>query len=177
VRRPGAAGALVLLAGLTLAACGGGGKDDTTATTARATLTEPATLPRTVETATVPTATVTHPATTATTAAKKPTATSPESQPGGAGDETGIRVPATFIISGGRLTPRSIGVPAFLRIAFGVVNRDARAHRVAFRGHTLAVPAHGSASVTVTGPKRGRYAVTLDGRKRALIITGAQVGP
>jgi hypothetical protein len=86
-------------------------------------------------------------------------------------------VPATFIISGGRLTPPSIGVPAFLRIAFGVVNRDARPYKVRFRGHTLAVPAHGSASVIVTGPKKGRYPVTLDGRPRALIVTGAQVGP
>jgi len=129
--------------------------------------------------ATTTTATTTT-TTQATTAAKphtSTTSTSPESQPGGAGDETGIRVPATFTIRNGRLSPPSIGLPAFLRISFGVRNLDANAHRVVFRGHTLAVPAHGSASVLVTGLKKGSYPVTLDGRRRALIVTGVQAGP
>ena len=46
-------------------------------------------------------------------------AQNPEDQPGGAGDEEAIRVPAEFTISPDlKISPQQISVPAFLQIEF-----------------------------------------------------------
>jgi len=105
-------------------------------------------------------------------------ATSPEDQPGGAGDEQPIRVPARFAFSDSGLSPAEVAVPAFLNIRLTGVSKDGRAHTIVFQGTRIEVPADGRASATIGGLKKGRYGVTIDGRENAAtIVSGAEPGP
>lgn len=155
--------------GAGLGSCGGGDRSATsTATT---------TAPRT----TVPAATQTEPVATAPSATTPPPdATGPEGQPGGAGDEEPIRVPARFVIRDGRLSPPEIEVPAFLRVGLSVTSRDGRAHEVRLAAPTrvtLSVPAGGHATTVVPGLRRGRWEISIDGRPAGALVAGAQPGP
>src|SRR6185295_9266872 len=81
-----------------------------------------------------PTATPTPTATTQPT----PTATSPEDQPGGAGDEEAIRVPAEFTISAdGKISPPQISVPAFFQIEITVRNQSDQPVDITWAGAKL----------------------------------------
>lgn len=172
---------LALGAGLGLAGCGGGSDSPS----APSTRTLPARLPQTVETTTVPPAstpgaTASTPAPSATSATRPPrtgTTTPPESVPGGAGDEGGIRVPVAFVLTGGRLQPPSVAVPAFLRLELAVRNRDRRPHVIRFAGHRLSVGAGATAGTIVRGLRKGIYPVLVDGRPAGRVVTGAQPGP
>jgi hypothetical protein len=105
-------------------------------------------------------------------------ATSPEDQPGGAGDEQPIRVPARFTFSGAGLSPAEVAVPAFLNIRLIGVSKDGQPHELVFQGTTVEVPADGRAAADVGGLKKGRYGVTIDGRENAAtIVSGAEPGP
>ena len=90
-----------------------------------------------------------------------------------------MRVPATFTLRGGSLTPRSVSVPPFLAVQISVVATDGRPHEVriaADRVYRLRVPAGKRASITLPGQPAGRYAVTADGA-RATLVVGGEPGP
>jgi hypothetical protein len=182
----GKAGGVLLLSSLGLAACGGGGSDTRSSAPAAGVPTRPVTSVAVTATGTEPVRTSAAPRAPATTViAPKPPKPpkkskpkkKPESAPGGAGDEQGIRVPAVFTIQSGQLGPPSIAIPAFLRIAFTVRNGDGKAYVVAFRGHRLHVAPHGRSSVLMNGLRKGRYPVTVDGRAAGAVVTGAHPGP
>src|SRR5205085_8001261 len=129
--------------------CGGGG-GKSAAGTATATTTTPTT------TATAPTATAPRPP-------PVPTATAPK---GGPSASEPIRVPATFTLRAGRLTPGTITVPPFLAIAISVRNADSRPHTIVVRAarayRLLATPGRRAAR-TLPGQRAGSYPVLVDG--------------
>jgi hypothetical protein len=90
-------------------------------------------------------------------------------------------VPATFTIgTGGALTPPTVSSPAFLAIQLTVISADGAAHRVVVQtptAHSLAVPAHGRASLLIPGQRAGQYALTVDGASRGKLLIGGEPGP
>jgi hypothetical protein len=108
------------------------------------------------------------------------TPTTPETKPGGAGDEQPVRVPASFTVRGGRLTPATITVPPFLSVQVTVAAADGAPHTVLLRTptpQTLRVAGGKRASVRLAGLRAGRYAVELDGRSAGTLVAGGEVGP
>ena len=161
-----------LLVVVALAGCGG---DDEQTSATQATPAPPPSQTATATPSPTPTATPTPSATTQPT----PTATSPEDQPGGAGDEEAIRVPAEFTISPDlKISPQQISVPAYLQIEITVRNKSDQPVDVTWAGAKLmTVQAHGGASTTVKGRKKGSYVVSAKPGGDALIVTGVEPGP
>jgi hypothetical protein len=98
------------------------------------------------------------------------------------GDEEPIRVPATFSLTGGRLDPPVVSVPAFRTVRLSVVGHDEQAHQVTAQTdhgtRTFRVPPGGSGGVTVPGMKRGNYRVTVDGgAATGKLVVGVNPGP
>jgi hypothetical protein len=125
---------------------------------------------------TASTATTTGPSTT--TAPPATATTGPEDQPGGAGDQAGTIVRATFTFADGGVTPAQVAVPAFFKIRVTGVSQDGKPHTISFQGGHADVPAGGHASFKVEGLKAGRYPVTIDGSSgAATIVSGATGGP
>lgn len=94
--------------------------------------------------------------------------------------EEPIRVPATFEIRGGALTPPAITVPPFLAIEVSVANPDAGERVVVVqtpRPQTLRVPAGDRTVVRIAGQRAGTYPITLDGRAVGELIVGGEAGP
>jgi hypothetical protein len=149
---------------LVASGCGGGG-GGTSATTGATTPPATSSTPTgTASTATAPTAT-----------APPPTATS-----GGGGGSEPIRVPATFTLRAGRLSPRVITVPPFLAVAVSVRNLDSRARVVtihADRAYRLAMGPGGRAARTIRGQRAGTYPVTVSGGGRGTLVVGGEPGP
>jgi hypothetical protein len=99
--------------------------------------------------------------------------TAPEDQPGGGGDEEAIRVPATFVIEGAKVTPLAVAVPPFLPIELTVTAKDGRPHDVTVRGVpslTVRLAAGGTASRRIGGLKAGEYAIVVDGRDSGSVL-------
>lgn len=169
------------------AGCGGGEKSASSETQRTASPALTATT-ATVGTETQTTATSTTPATTSTTT-PPPTSTEgtggaaapPESDPGGAGDEEGVRVPAAFSVGAGAASPRAVSVPAFLRIELRVKSSDGKPHTVrvaTVAGSALEVPASGTATRSFSGLAKGTYALLVDGRDSGAVLrAGAEPGP
>jgi hypothetical protein len=90
-------------------------------------------------------------------------------------------VPATVTIgAGSALAPPSVSAPAFFAIDVTMIARDGHAHRVLVRTprpDTLAVPAHGRASVLIPGLRAGTYVIEVDGVGRGVLMIGSQPGP
>jgi Cupredoxin-like domain len=108
-------------------------------------------------------------------------ATAPKSSASG-GDEEPIRVPATFTLRDGRLSPATISVPAFLTVRLAVVGHDERSHEVVAQTdhgpRTLRVPPGASGAITIPGMRRGTYRVSVDGgREVGKLVVGANAGP
>jgi hypothetical protein len=162
---------LTLVVAAALAGCGGDDSQTTSATPA-----PPPSSPTATTPPPTPTPTVLEPAPTP---QPSPTATSPEDQPGGAGDEEAIRVPAEFTISADlNISPQQIAVPAFLQIEFIVHNRSDQPVDVFWvTGKLMTVQPHDNASMTVPGRKKGSYVVTANPGGDAVIVTGAKPGP
>ena len=169
--------ARVALLAVLLAGCGGDREpratppsDTGTATSAPSAPSAPATDTSTEPeiTTTVPTGSVPGPPGAPTT--KKP------SEPD-AGDEEAIRVPASFRIRRGRITPPRVAVPAFLSIELVIANGDSASHRVSFRGRTLTVAGGDTRSTVFEGLRKGTYPVVVAGGGRAAVVTGAEGGP
>lgn len=144
----------------------------------------------TVGTETQPTTTTPAPAPpTTSTTTPPPTSTEgtggasapPESDPGGAGDEEGVRVPAAFSVGAGDASPHSVSVPAFLRIELRVRSSDGEAHAVRLAtvaGTALEVPAGGTATRSVPGLAKGAYALLVDGSDSGAVLrVGVEPGP
>lgn len=99
----------------------------------------------------------------------------------GGGGEQPIRVPATFEISGGRLLPHTISVPAFLAVQVTVASRDGRAHVLTLQTsppRRLSVPAGGRASLRIPGLRAGNYQlVPASGGLGGVLAVGGDAGP
>lgn len=94
--------------------------------------------------------------------------------------EEPVRVPATFAIRAGSLTPPAITVPSFLAIEVSVANPDGSERIVVVqtpRPQTLRVPAGERAAVRIPGQRAGTYEITLDGRAAGQLIVGGEAGP
>lgn len=120
--------------------------------------------------------------TTTPTSKSKAQTAAPESQPGGAGDEQSIRVPATLLAGRGQLEPRSVSVPAFLAVQVTIVSGDSRPHVYDIETpttHRLTVPAGGHAGVRIPGLKAGRYRIApvMGGGPGATLVVGGEPGP
>jgi hypothetical protein len=161
---------LTLVVAAALAGCGG---DDTQSTSAT-----PAPPPMSSDTPTATPSATPSPTPTAT-IQPSPTPTSAEDQPGGAGDEEAIRVPAEFTISPTlKISPQQVAIPAFLQIEFIVHNRSDQPVVVSWvTGKLMTVQPHDNASTTVPGRKKGSYVVTANPGGDAVIVTGVEPGP
>jgi hypothetical protein len=105
---------------------------------------------------------------------------SPEDQPGGAGDEEPARSLALFTGENGRITPRTIRVPAFISIRVEVRSEDGREYGLTFDGETIRVSGGlGSVSTTIDGLRPGEAVVgTPTGAgNRVRIEATAEPGP
>ena len=61
-----------------------------------------------------------------------------------------------------------------------IVSGDGRAHHAVVHTpspHALTVPAHGRASILLTGLKNGRYALDIDGAPKGALVVGGAPGP
>lgn len=90
-----------------------------------------------------------------------------------------VRVPATFTLRNGTLTPPTVSIPPFLAIEVSVAAAGQGAETVliaADRPYRLRVPAGRRASLTLPGQPPGRYTVTA-GRARAVLVVGGEPGP
>ncbi|HUA06330.1 MAG TPA: hypothetical protein VMB27_20655 [Solirubrobacteraceae bacterium] len=70
--------------------------------------------------------------------------------------------------------------PAHIPVLLTVVSGDGRAHHTVIRtpvAHELTVPAHGRASVLLTGLKDGRYPLDIDGAPKGALVVGGAPGP
>jgi len=177
--------AALAAAALAAGAAGCGDDDGGTVTTAAAQQTQPP--PAATEpTASAPDATPPAPPT-ATSEQEIPTSTvppppattpTPAEEQGGGGEEA-VRVPATYVIRDGRLTPPTISVPPRLAIELTVVS-DGAPHVLVLRtpqARTLRVEAGARASLRMPGLRAGSYALTLDGKPAGELIAGGEVGP
>jgi hypothetical protein len=117
--------------------------------------------------------------------APPPDAQPPESGEGGAGDEEPIRVPVTFDIRAGRLSPAEIRVPAYLTLQLEFDAVDGRVYHLLLplpRRRSLAIvvdgrPGRSTAAVTIRGLRPGRYPIRVEGRPGGAIVAGAEPGP
>jgi len=175
----------------TAVGCGTSGSPSASTTKTTATGAPPATQSTTqtatqTATGTTPeTATGTSPAGSETATGTPPTAPETTTNPGapatGGAPPEDARIPATFtIVPGGSLNPPTITAPAHIPVQLTVVSGDGRSHRVVLRTptpHALAVPAHGHATVSITGLKVGHYALEVDGAVRGALVIGGAPGP
>ncbi|WP_354698625.1 hypothetical protein [Paraconexibacter sp. AEG42_29] len=115
--------------------------------------------------------------------APAPPATTPAGAAGApGGDEEGIRIPATFSVAPGRVTPAEVTVAPFLRVELRLSSGDGAAHRFTLRTPspiTVDVPATGLVTRTVDGLKPGSYEIAVDDGAAAGRLTAADdaVGP
>jgi hypothetical protein len=91
---------------------------------------------------------------------------SPEDQPGGAGDEEPARSLALFSGENGRITPRTVRVPAFISIRVELSSEDGQEYGLTFDGETIRVSG-GLASVSTT----------IDGLRPGEAVVGTPTGP
>jgi hypothetical protein len=91
---------------------------------------------------------------------------SPEDQPGGAGDEEPARSLALLTGENGRITPRTVRVPAYIGIRVELRSEDGREYGLTFDGETIRV-SRGLASVSTT----------IDGLRPGEAVTGTPTGP
>lgn len=95
-------------------------------------------------------------------------------------NEVDVRVPATFVVRDGDLSPRTITVPPFLAVELSVRAADGSAHRLVLRTpttHALDVGPGERAATQIPGLRAGRYVVELDGHPAGALVAGGEVGP
>jgi hypothetical protein len=163
---------LAVIAVIVVAALAGCGGDDEQTSSAT-----PAPPPSASPTET-PSATATDTPTPTATTQPSPTATSPEDQPGGAGDEEAIRVPAEFTVRAGGISPQQVSVPAFLTIELTVHNETSKPVVVRLQGaNPMTVGAGETGRAEIEGRKKGQYVVDMGDAGQALLVTGVEPGP
>jgi hypothetical protein len=164
------AAVIAVIVAAALAGCGGDDEQTSSSATAAPPPSATATPSET------PTATPTQ--TPSATEQPSPTATSPEDQPGGAGDEEAIRVPAEFTVRSGSISPPQVAVPAFLTIELTVHNETSQPVVVRLQGaEPLTVGAGDTGRAKIEGRKKGRYVIDMGEAGQALLVTGAEPGP
>jgi hypothetical protein len=95
-----------------------------------------------------------------------PGETGPEDQPGGAGDEEPARTLALFTAEDGRITPRTVRVPAFIAIQVELRSKDGRKYGLRF------------GDVTITaGGGLSSVSTKIDGLRPGKAISGEPTGP
>ena len=110
-----------------------------------------------------------------------PAGTTP-GQPADGGEER-IRTPAEFTFGpGGRVTPPTVTVPAFIAVELTLVSRDGRAHELALsagRPYRLRVQAGGRTTVRIAGLRAGTYRLMPvgGGPSPTLVVSGEPAGP
>ena len=131
--------------------------------------------------ATSPTTQTTAPTATGTPPTAPETTTNPGAPATGGTPPEDARIPATYtIVSGGTLNPPTITAPAHIPVQMTVVSGDGRSHEVVLRTEpprALAVPAHGHATVLITGLPLGHYALDVDGKPLGALVIGGAPGP
>jgi hypothetical protein len=107
-------------------------------------------------------------------------ATGPSAAGGG---EEPVRTPAVFVFgSGGRVSPPTITVPAFIAVDVTLVSRDGRAHELALeaagRRYRFRVAAGRSSTVRIPGLKAGTYPLSpVGGGPGVTLVAGGEAGP
>jgi hypothetical protein len=102
----------------------------------------------------------------------------PQGKEPNAGDEEPIRSPAEFTGKGGRIQPRSIGVPPFIAVMVTLRSGDSRAYTLKVAGHTLKAAPRSAASVSLPGIRPGkRYVATTPGGGSVQVVASAEPGP
>ncbi|MGH2741570.1 MAG: hypothetical protein ACRDLY_18325 [Thermoleophilaceae bacterium] len=105
---------------------------------------------------------------------------SPEDQQGGAGDEEPARSLALFTGEDGRITPRTIRVPAFISIRVELRSADEREYGLRFDGRRMRVSGGlSSVSTTIDGLRPGEVVVAtpIGAANRVRIEATAEPGP
>jgi hypothetical protein len=173
--------ATALALAINLAACGGGASTQRTVTVTTPTASAPDAKAPPADATQPGTGPVTTPKKTGTTGARTAPAVPTVTKPKGPTGNEPVRVPATYMLKGGRLTPPGVMVPPFLAIVVTVVSADATLHRLVLEvppgARTFTVPAHGSLTVRVPGLRAGRYGILVDGRPAGGILVGDDAGP
>jgi hypothetical protein len=108
----------------------------------------------------------------------KPPSTSPEEQEGGAGDEVPASSQALITGNGGKLSPGTVHVPAF--IAIRVQLRSADGVEYALSGGGKTIEAGGeieSAGTTFDGLRSGEKLVLSGPQGKVTIVADAEPGP
>jgi hypothetical protein len=78
------------------------------------------------------------------------------------------------------LNPPTISAPAHIPVQVTVASGGGHSYPVLLRTpqpHSLTVPAHGHATVLITGQNPGRYALDIDGTPRGALVIGVAPGP
>jgi hypothetical protein len=175
---------LVLLATLALSASGCGGSDSSspTPTTTNSVASAPgATAPPTD--ATQPgTGTVTTQTQTQTQTRTQPKTTSvPQYSSTTENGAPRTRMPASFVVRHGRLTPPGISGPAGIPIDVTVISQDGKAHTLLLevppKPRRLSVAPGGKAALRIAGLRAGAYGIELDGRVAGGLVIGREPGP
>ena len=97
--------------------------------------------------------------------------------PSSNGSATAV-LPATFIVNAdGSVTPPTIGAPDSTTVLLTVISHAAAPLQVTVASTSMTVPARGRSAARVPGMKAGRYAVKIDGRRRATLVVGVKPGP
>ena len=162
------AAVVAVIAAAALAGCGG--DDDQTSSSATA-------APPPSATAT-PSETPTATPTPTPSATEQPSPTATEDQPGGAGDEEAIRVPAVFTVRASGISPPQVAVPAFLTIELTVHNETSKPVVARLQGvEPLTVGAGETGRAKIEGRKKGQYVIDMGDAGQALLVTGAEPGP
>lgn len=108
----------------------------------------------------------------------KPPATSPEDQEGGAGDEVPASSQALITGNGGKLSPGTVHVPAFIAIRVQLRSADGVEYELTGGGKT--VEAGGeieSAATTFDGLRTGEKLVLSGPQGKVTIVANAEPGP
>lgn len=145
---------------LPLAGCGAASKSGST----------PPTAPAPTAASATQTAPPQTPGTASSTATAKPI-------PSSNGSASAI-LPASFVIAAnGAVSPPLVAGPVDTTIELIVSSRASHPVTVTVASHSLSVPPNGHATTRLAGLKAGRYAITANGARRAVLVIGTQPGP
>lgn len=108
--------------------------------------------------------------------------TTPESQQGGAGDETGVRVQASLLLDNNKVVPTVVKLPAFLPIELVVVSVEGLDRRLTIDTRngakkTFKVPALAHRTFDLPGLPKGLHQVYIDGKPQAQLDIGGEPAP
>ena len=102
----------------------------------------------------------------------------PETQTGGAGDETPAATLALFTAKNGDITPRTVAVPAYISILVELRSGDGKQYSLTFGDKTLQVPdALHSVSTRFAGLKPGAKLVGTPTGASGMVVISATAEP